>query len=688
MVPKSVDELREIESQVESVVEKVTPAIVGLQIGQSRGTGVIVSGDGLVLTAAHVVDKPGTAVVVTTPDKKRFAGISLGTFSSLDAGMLKITTKSKDLPHVELGDSEQIKPGMWCIAMGHPLGYKPDRTPVVRIGRVLLNQPQVLQTDCPLISGDSGGPLFDLDGKLIGINSRIGMELSMNFHIPIKVFQDNWDRLKKGENFKTDLPLRNVKEIAGSFEPVIQKMAECVVEIRTDNKEKILGTIVGPDGWILTKASELKGRIICRLQDGRDLEAKVVGIDNNFDLAMLKVDALDLPVISWQANDPKVGQWVAVPGMDKKPIVFGVVGTKRHAIPPVPGFLGIEIDITAKDKVLIKRILPKSPAEKAGLKGGDQITHIDGEEAKKQLDAIKLIKRKRPGQELAITVKRGDETLELTATLSKVVTDATKKRDMLNAADIGLSERREGFPVVIQHDGLLPPDKCGSPLVDLDGKVVGVNIARAGRTETHFVPSSVLFPLMYNLMSGRAHPRLKEKADEEKDEPKKAEPTPEPKPEPKKAEPTPEPTPEPKKAEPTPEPKPEPKKAEPTPEPTPEPKKAEPTPEPTPEPKKAEPTPEPTPEPKKAEPTPEPKPEPKKAEPTPEPTPEPKKAEPTPEPTPEPKKAEPTPEPKPEPKKAEPTPEPTPEPKKAEPTPEPTPEPQKTEPKPEEKKAA
>ncbi|MGD9127725.1 MAG: trypsin-like peptidase domain-containing protein, partial [Planctomycetia bacterium] len=407
MVPKSVVELRKIESKVEALVEKVTPAIVSIQIGKSRGTGIIISNDGLVLTAAHVVKKPGTPAVVTTTDKKKYAGIALGTFGSVDAGMLKITTKRKDMPHVQLGDSEKMKPGTWCVAMGHPLGYKADRTPVVRIGRVLLNQANIIQTDCPLISGDSGGPLFDLDGKLVGINSKIGMVPSMNFHVPIKVFQDNWDKLKKGDNFTTNLPLRSDKKIAKSFEPLIKKAAECVVQIRCDKKNKILGTIVGPDGWILTKASELKGRIVCRLPDGRDLEARIVGLDPNFDCAMLKVDAVDLPSIPWDVRDPKRGQWVAVPGLDKKPIVYGVVGTTRHMIPKTRGFLGIEMDDKVKDKVVIKKVVPKGPANAAGIKAGDVITHIDGKKVTKSIDAINLIKVKQPGQSITVKIQRG-----------------------------------------------------------------------------------------------------------------------------------------------------------------------------------------------------------------------------------------------------------------------------------------
>ena len=74
--------------------------------------------------------------------------------------------------------------------------------------------------------------------------------------------------------------------------------------------------------------------------------------------------------------------------------------------------------------------------------------------------------------------------------------------------DLGtkLSRRRFGFPSVFQHDSILRPVDCGGPLVDLDGKVIGFNIARAGRTESYAVPSTIVVPLLYDLMAGNLRP--------------------------------------------------------------------------------------------------------------------------------------------------------------------------------------
>ena len=83
----------------------------------------------------------------------------------------------------------------WCIAIGHPGGYKLGRTPVVRVGRILDVGKAMIQTDCTLVGGDSGGPLFDMFGRVIGINSRIGPNINYNIHVPVDTYHDTWDKL-------------------------------------------------------------------------------------------------------------------------------------------------------------------------------------------------------------------------------------------------------------------------------------------------------------------------------------------------------------------------------------------------------------------------------------------------------------------------------------------------------------
>ena len=207
VTPGNVDDLKLIQSRVEAVVKEALPATVAILLDDGQGSGVIVSRDGYVLTAGHVSGKPGQKVTIMLSTGEELHGKALGANNNIDSGMVKITDKAADpkkgFPFVPLGTAKKLKAGQWLVAMGHPGGYREDRPPVVRLGRVLYVQDnnKWFATDCPLINGDSGGPVFDLDGRLIGINSRIGMTLTTNVHVPIDTFEETWDRLAKGEEW-------------------------------------------------------------------------------------------------------------------------------------------------------------------------------------------------------------------------------------------------------------------------------------------------------------------------------------------------------------------------------------------------------------------------------------------------------------------------------------------------------
>ena len=200
-IPESLDQLRSMEARFKKLTEKVMPATVNIQMGSSQGSGVVVTDDGYILTAAHVIGgKPFQKARIVFPDGTRFQAETLGVNSGrIDSGMLKIINpKKKSFPYVNLGISEPLELGQWVMAVGHPGGIDKDRGLVTRIGRVVSKSDRVIRTDCTLVGGDSGGPLFDMNGELIGIHSRIGLKLSDNFHVPVDQFSDNWDKLAQG----------------------------------------------------------------------------------------------------------------------------------------------------------------------------------------------------------------------------------------------------------------------------------------------------------------------------------------------------------------------------------------------------------------------------------------------------------------------------------------------------------
>ncbi len=205
--PATVEELREIEKHVQKVIDKVMPAVVGVLVGPGQGSGVIVKEDGTILTAGHVSGKPDQNAQIRLRSDliNSKKGKTLGRFISIDSGMMKLVDEGK-YPFAEMGKSSELKPGQWVIAIGHPGGVRPNRTPVVRVGRILFVNHLVIRTDCTLVGGDSGGPLFDMQGRVIGIHSRIGgLAITENMHVPVDTFRETWDKLAKGESWGTEL---------------------------------------------------------------------------------------------------------------------------------------------------------------------------------------------------------------------------------------------------------------------------------------------------------------------------------------------------------------------------------------------------------------------------------------------------------------------------------------------------
>jgi len=193
-----VAELRAREAKVRAVVAKAVPATVAVQAGVGMGSGVIVSEDGIVLTASHVSGDAGREVSLLLSDGRIVTGKTLGANRNFDAGMVQITDEGK-WPSVPLGKSADVKPGDWCVCTGHPGGVQAGRSAPVRVGRMVSTSRGTMVSDCALIGGDSGGPLFDLDGRLIGIHSSIGNSMAENRHVPIDRYRESWDRMMKGE---------------------------------------------------------------------------------------------------------------------------------------------------------------------------------------------------------------------------------------------------------------------------------------------------------------------------------------------------------------------------------------------------------------------------------------------------------------------------------------------------------
>lgn len=325
--------------------------------------------------------------------------------------------------------------------------------------------------------------------------------------------------------------LRNGKKVVQAFRPVVAKASESTVRLVVEGKDVGFGTIVDADGYVLTKWSLVNGKtdIVCKLKDGKVLSARVVGyrdddkIEGAFDLAMLKVDAKGLKPIEWRpSKDATVGKWVASVSNSEDPAAVGVISVARRkfapgdqplrkGINPKAGFLGVQMDITYMGggaKLTI--ISPNSPASKAvpnPLKPNDIVHEAGGKKIIDHQALIDTVQRLKAGDKILLKFKRDQEDLETTVTLGKI----DPKNFGVNPQETmgtTLSMRRGFFPAIIQHDSGVKPEDCGGPLVDLDGKAVGINISRAGRTETYALASEDILPLFADLKSGKLDPYI------------------------------------------------------------------------------------------------------------------------------------------------------------------------------------
>jgi serine protease Do len=335
---------------------------------------------------------------------------------------------------------------------------------------------------------------------------------------------------QRRERIATPPSLKATPTFLALFRPAVEGPAKSVVRVQVDGKDAALGTVVAQNGYVLTKASEVKpGKVSVKTSDGRDLDARVTATSDAYDLAILEVDGSGLTPISWgSTSDAPVGNWVAVPGLGADPVAVGVVSTAPRAPPPpygpprVPteqsGFLGVRMDMEGTGAV-IDQVTPESAAEKAGIKVQDRIVLVDGQEIANQESLINTLLGYKAGEKLKIVVEREGKRMELAVTLGKRPGELIPKGkgpnrgDMQNAMGSALSERRTGIPKFFQTDAVVKPADCGGPLVDLDGRAVGLVIARAGRTESHAIPAETVKGLVPLLLAAQVTPRPSERVD-------------------------------------------------------------------------------------------------------------------------------------------------------------------------------
>jgi serine protease Do len=287
--------------------------------------------------------------------------------------------------------------------------------------------------------------------------------------------------------------LKSGTQIKSLLNPAVAPAAAATVRVFGDGRAVALGTVIAADGMIVTKASQLTGKVECQLADGRKLPATLVGQDDATDLALLQVDAKDLTPIVWADAIAAPGSLVTATVPGEGPALLGVISDVPQPVPgpnrrnPQHGWLGISVG-PAGEGAEILSVTPDSAAQKAGLKNGDHIKRVDGAEIHSADQVLETLGKMPPNKKVTLVIGRNDKDLEVEAILAR--TPGKLQQDDWGGGPF--SDRRWGFATVIPHDLTIAPTECGGPLVDIDGRCQGVNIARALRVASYALPPKVV----------------------------------------------------------------------------------------------------------------------------------------------------------------------------------------------------
>lgn len=301
--------------------------------------------------------------------------------------------------------------------------------------------------------------------------------------------------------------------VVAAFEPqraVLQKSSAVMLDGR---KEIAYGIVISEDGHILTKASEIEAvkTLGVTVDTVRYKDVRVVATDPKWDVALVKIEAAGLvPVVYAPTSDIRQGSWLVGNGASSRSIRRAlpcVVSAKSREIPtggtgPLAGVaLGVGL-VENAEHLEISEVAEKGGAKQAGLEKGDVILAIDGKKVSKKEDIAGILKDHSSGSSVKVTIRRGKEekTLEVKLMARSEMMGPQMNRNDQMSGDV--SKRRTGFPRIIQTDLLANSASVGGPLIDLEGRCVGMNIARANRSESFAIPVEELKELADRLRKG------------------------------------------------------------------------------------------------------------------------------------------------------------------------------------------
>ena len=374
------------------------------QPSKGYGSGFIIAADGYIVTNSHVVDG-ADSIKVTLSDKRELDAKLIGTDKGSDIALLKI--EAEGLPVVTFGDSSKLKVGQWVYAIGAPFGldYTATQGIVSALSRHLPdgNYVPFIQTDVSINPGNSGGPLFDLTGKVIGVNSMIysrsGGYMGVSFSVPANLVKNVTDQLKsKGyvSRGKLGVHIQDLsQELATSF--------------NLKSPEGALVAKVEPDSPA-DKAGIITGDVIVGYGDS--------SIRSAADLPPLVGDTLigDEVAVKLIRNGEKKSIGVTVGQLDSK------AEKEKKELARASNGKGLGVLVAALTEtqrtdsklkqggVYISRVISNSIAERAGFKEGDIVRSFNNKVINSPDDLRQASKDMPKGKPVAVLILRGQQT--------------------------------------------------------------------------------------------------------------------------------------------------------------------------------------------------------------------------------------------------------------------------------------
>lgn len=495
------------------ICQRLQIATVRIVSNNDRSSGVIVSSAGHILTVAHGLHgESRTAAIVFHDGATAEAEIILRD-NALDVAVLKLAENSARpaLSPISIAPAGGLRKTALVLAAGCP-GREPDGLrPVIRLGELLAVEPTTLRSSCTLTAGDSGGPLVNHQGQLIGLHRQIGLSRESNHHLPLEHLKNS---------VKSILDLQKMAAVESSTEsglaatlPIANRAVTATMQLRrveifqgkstpdTEAAPLILGTLLNSE-YVATKLSELTPHemIDCRFQEGDPGVAEIAMTNVALDLAILK---LQIPrraatsLVSQPVVSAAEFSLVFAASVQSEPVRVGLITRRRHYEPRLNGKLGAVLDVDETSRaVRVKEVAPNSTASVAGLSKTCLIDSINGQPVKSLDNVGELLSEHQPGDWLQFQFRIVEKSSTNFARLQHDPAERFERTEFLDGRSGIVSERRSGFADILQHDIELAPSHCGGPLIDSEGRVIGVNIARRARESSLAIPIEVVLQLL------------------------------------------------------------------------------------------------------------------------------------------------------------------------------------------------